>query len=359
MRGKARSSATTSRSSRRWSRAGACRERRAAARSRRVPIDDAYVERSHAGIKLGTRAQGRGRRRQRLGAGRSACKRCAALGSRPMPLYCDMDGAFPNHHPDPTVPENLDDADRARARRKGATSASPGTATATASASSTRTARSSGATGCWCCSRAIIAAHSRARPFIGEVKCSQTLFDDIAKHGGRPIMWKTGHSLIKTKMKEEQARRRRRDERPLLLRRSLLRLRRRASTRRCACSRSCRRERRSAERAACATCRAGIRTPEIRVDCPDDIKFEVVERRARARCAARGELIDIDGVRVHLRRRRLGAGARFEHRPGARAALRGADRAERLTRSAPRSRAWSTKCAAELGRRRCGNERGR
>jgi hypothetical protein len=37
------------------------------------------------------------------------------------------------------------------------------------------------------------------------VKCSQTLYDDIAKHGGRPIVWKTGHSLIKTKMKEEHA----------------------------------------------------------------------------------------------------------------------------------------------------------
>src|SRR5262249_38641187 len=40
---------------------------------------------------------------------------------------------------------------------------------------------------------------------IAEVKCSMTLFDDIAKHGGRPIMWKAGHSLIKAKMKETEA----------------------------------------------------------------------------------------------------------------------------------------------------------
>ncbi|MFZ3104252.1 MAG: phosphomannomutase, partial [Smithella sp.] len=40
---------------------------------------------------------------------------------------------------------------------------------------------------------------------IGEVKCSQVLFDDIKKHSGRPIMWKAGHSLIKAKMKEEKA----------------------------------------------------------------------------------------------------------------------------------------------------------
>jgi len=40
---------------------------------------------------------------------------------------------------------------------------------------------------------------------LGEVKCSQTMYDDIAAHGGRPILWKTGHSLIKAKMKEEKA----------------------------------------------------------------------------------------------------------------------------------------------------------
>ena len=40
---------------------------------------------------------------------------------------------------------------------------------------------------------------------IAEVKCSQTLFDDIEKHGGKPVMWKAGHSLIKAKMKETGA----------------------------------------------------------------------------------------------------------------------------------------------------------
>jgi phosphomannomutase len=52
--------------------------------------------------------------------------------------------------------------------------------------------------------RSVLARHPGAA-ILGEVKCSQTLYDDIAKHGGRPIMWKTGHSLIKAKMKEEQA----------------------------------------------------------------------------------------------------------------------------------------------------------
>ena len=53
-------------------------------------------------------------------------------------------------------------------------------------------------------SRALLADRPGAA-ILGEVKCSQTLYDDIAKHGGRPILWKTGHSLIKTKMKEEGA----------------------------------------------------------------------------------------------------------------------------------------------------------
>ncbi len=52
--------------------------------------------------------------------------------------------------------------------------------------------------------RAVLERHPGAA-ILGEVKCSQTLYDDIAKHGGRPIMWKTGHSLIKAKMKEEHA----------------------------------------------------------------------------------------------------------------------------------------------------------
>jgi phosphomannomutase/phosphoglucomutase len=52
--------------------------------------------------------------------------------------------------------------------------------------------------------RSVLARHPGAA-VIGEVKCSQTLYYDIAAHGGRPIMWKTGHSLIKAKMKEEHA----------------------------------------------------------------------------------------------------------------------------------------------------------
>jgi phosphomannomutase/phosphoglucomutase len=50
-----------------------------------------------------------------------------------------------------------------------------------------------------------ILKHRKGATFVAEVKCSQNLFTDIEKHGGKAMMWKTGHSLIKEKMKEEKA----------------------------------------------------------------------------------------------------------------------------------------------------------
>jgi phosphomannomutase/phosphoglucomutase len=136
--------------------------------------------------------------------GPSAIAALHAVGIEPIQLLCSMDGRFPTHHPDPSQPENLEllrrtvleqgldlgiaydgDADRI-----GVIDARGDTI--------------------WgdklmvLFSRAILARH-RGAAIISEVKCSQTLFDDIARHGGRPIMWRTGHSLIKKKMKEESA----------------------------------------------------------------------------------------------------------------------------------------------------------
>ncbi len=53
--------------------------------------------------------------------------------------------------------------------------------------------------------RATCCRNNPGTTVIGEVKCSQTLYDDIVKHGGKPIIWKTGHSLIKSKMNDERA----------------------------------------------------------------------------------------------------------------------------------------------------------
>ncbi len=127
-----------------------------------------------------------------------------AVGLEPDPLYCDMDGRFPNHHPDPTVPKNLA-ALIARVKETGARVgiAYDGDADRLGAVDANGDI-------VWgdrlmiVFSRGVLAERPGAA-ILGEVKCSQTLYDDIAKHGGRPIVWKTGHSLIKTKMKEEGA----------------------------------------------------------------------------------------------------------------------------------------------------------
>ena len=126
------------------------------------------------------------------------------LGCRVTGLYCDLDGRFPNHHPDPTVLENLEDLMQAVLQQK-----------ADVGIGYDGDADRIGAideTGQVLWGDRLMVVYSRdilaAKPgstIISEVKASQCLYDDIAKQGGRPIMWKTGHSLIKAKMKSEKA----------------------------------------------------------------------------------------------------------------------------------------------------------
>lgn len=127
-----------------------------------------------------------------------------ALGLNPDPIHCEMDGRFPNHHPDPTLPENVAEL-IARVRDTGADLgiAYDGDADRLGAVDS-RGEIIWGDKLMVAFSRALLARHPGAA-ILGEVKCSQTLYDDIAAKGGRPIMWKTGHSLIKAKMKEERA----------------------------------------------------------------------------------------------------------------------------------------------------------
>jgi phosphomannomutase/phosphoglucomutase len=131
--------------------------------------------------------------------------------------------------------------------------------------------------------------------FISEVKCSKTMYDDIEKHGGRAIMWRTGHSLIKKKMKEEKAE-----------------LAGEMSGHMFFADRYFGYD--DATYAACrlleilATTRKKLSdllsdvpetfsTPEIRVDCPDDRKFGVVAEVTKY-FRSKYDVIDIDGVRV-------------------------------------------------------------
>ena len=88
------------------------------------------------------------------------------------------------------------------AQGEAAISASRSTATATASAPSTPRAACSGATSCWSILARDVLKDKPGGTIIADVKASQVLFDEIAKCGGKPLMWKTGHSLIKVKMAE-------------------------------------------------------------------------------------------------------------------------------------------------------------
>lgn len=126
------------------------------------------------------------------------------LGCRVTGLYCNLDGRFPNHHPDPTVLDNLSDLMRAVKNNKADIGIGyDGDADRIGAVDEQGNVL-------WGDRLMVLYARDilASRPgstIISEVKASQSLYDDIAKHGGRPIMWKTGHSLIKAKMKETSA----------------------------------------------------------------------------------------------------------------------------------------------------------
>jgi len=209
-------------------------------------------------------------------------------------LFFDMDGRFPNHHPDPTVPKNLARlVETVVAQRADLGIAFDGDADRIGAVDDRGTI-------IYGDQLMIIYAREilKRKPgatFIGEVKCSQTLYDDIRSHGGNPIMWRTGHSLIKAKMKETRAE-----------------LAGEMSGHMFFADRyygfddalyaACRLMEivaQSAEplSAQLAGLPATVATPEIRVDCADDRKFEVV-RRVKEKFKKTHETVDVDGVRI-------------------------------------------------------------
>ncbi len=119
-------------------------------------------------------------------------------------LYCEPDGNFPNHHPDPTVIENMRDLISETKRWKADVGIGYD-----GDADRIGLVNGSGDI-VWGDRLMIVLSREvlRQRPgakIIGDVKCSQTMFDAIGRCGGIPIMWKTGHSLIKQKMRDEGA----------------------------------------------------------------------------------------------------------------------------------------------------------
>ena len=218
------------------------------------------------------------------------------LGFEVEELYCEMDGRFPNHHPDPTVEENVAELRRAVAR----SGAELGLALdGDADRLGVVDARGRIVWGDQLMilfARAILAEQPGAT-FVSEVKCSQALYDEIERAGGRAIMWKVGHSLIKVKMKQEQAvlagemsghlffaHRYLGFDDGIYAAGRLVELLSRSPT-------------------TLAEHVDGLpqlcNTPELRLECPDEIKFEVV-RRAVARFRERHEVVDVDGARVKV-----------------------------------------------------------
>jgi len=219
-----------------------------------------------------------------------------ALGLAPKALLCEPDGAFPVHHPDPSQPENLE--------LLRSTVVGDGLDLGIAYDGDADRIGVLDARGDVVYGDRLLTLFARdvlgSRPgatVIGEVKCSQTLYDDIAARGGRPIMWRTGHSLIKTKMKEEGA---------LLagemsghmffadrffgfddaIYASLRLLEILSKTD-------------QPLHELLGDLPETHTTPEIRVSCPDDQKFAVVDR-VRAHFEPTREVVAIDGARVRF-----------------------------------------------------------
>jgi phosphomannomutase/phosphoglucomutase len=216
------------------------------------------------------------------------------LGCRVYDLYCDMDGTFPNHEADPTVLGNMQDLIEL-VRREGLDVGIG------YDGDGDRIGVVDEKGGIVYGDRLMILfareilSRKPGATFISEVKCSKTLYDDIEKNGGRAIMWKTGHSLIKKKMKLEKAELAGEMSGHMFFADRYL----------------------GYDDAAYATCRLleilaasekslsqllsdipqTFTTPEIRVECPDDLKFKLVEQ-VTAFFRKRYPVIDIDGVRV-------------------------------------------------------------
>lgn len=126
------------------------------------------------------------------------------VGLDPIILFEEPDGRFPNHHPDPTVEKNLISL-KERVLKEGAVVGIGFDGDADRIGLVDHTGRMIyGDELMLLMSRQILKSNPSAK-IIGDVKCSDRLFADIKKHGGEPIMWKTGHSLIKEKIKVEKA----------------------------------------------------------------------------------------------------------------------------------------------------------
>ncbi len=217
------------------------------------------------------------------------------LGCDVVELYCEPDGRFPNHHPDPTLPEAMEElVVRVKEEKADFGIGYDGDGDRLGVVDD-RGQLLWGDQLMIVFSRDILPHHPGAA-VISEVKASKLLYEEIARLGGRPIMWKTGHSLIKKKIREEKA---------LLagemsghiffadryygfddaiyasarLAEILSRSDKKLS-------------------GALSDLPRTFYTPEIRIYASDEVKFKIVEE-VKKELASKYPVIDIDGVRVN------------------------------------------------------------
>jgi phosphomannomutase/phosphoglucomutase len=226
--------------------------------------------------------------------GHAAVPLLKRLGAEVIDLYCDMDGRFPHHHPDPTVPAYIKDLIQTVQREKADLGIGYD-----GDADRIGVIDEKGDI-IWGDHLMIIFAREVLKEvpgatFISEVKASQNFYDDINQKGGKAIMGKTGHSLMKAKMKEEHALVAGEVSGHIFFAHRYY----------------------GFDDAIYATCRlleilsntdktlSGLlsdvpktwTTPEIRVDCPDDKKFAVIDR-VKEIFKDKYQIIDIDGARI-------------------------------------------------------------
>ena len=127
-----------------------------------------------------------------------------AMGCEVIPLYCDVDGNFPNHHPDPTKKENIKVLARMVKRHKADLGIGFDGDVDRLGGCDEKGNLLPGDRLLALFARAILKEKPGAT-ILGEVKCSRSLYEDIEAHGGKGIMWRTGHSHIKAAMKKYHA----------------------------------------------------------------------------------------------------------------------------------------------------------
>jgi phosphomannomutase/phosphoglucomutase len=261
--------------------------------SREVSVTDAYVDAVSSQFRWGRRIKvvfdaGNGT------AGPVMHRILERLNCEAGELFFEMDGRFPNHHPDPTVPSNLAQLQQGVKARKADLGIAFDGDSDRIGAVDEHGKVIYGDMLLLIYGREILTRKPGAT-FIGEVKCSQILYDELKRLGGNPIMYKTGHSLIKAKMKQEHAElagemsghmffadRYFGYDDALYAACRLMEIVARSG------------QPLSAQLAGLSET---VSTPEIRIDCPDETKFAVVERVAR-HFSGTHNVIDVDGVRV-------------------------------------------------------------